>query len=103
MNGACVWFSFFACVVIVDASQHGSNVMSVWAFQHVPECAIDHAFVATISSLHSESPKESACLSFFVVIVDRTVRQVCYTQSFGQNNSSAFMGYVRDLHGRIEQ
>ena len=50
--------------------------MSVWAFQHVPECAIDHAFVATISSLHSESPKESACLSFFVVIVDSTVRQV---------------------------
>ena len=53
MNEACVWFSFFACVVIVDTSQHGSNVMSVWALQHVPECAIDHAFVTTISSLHS--------------------------------------------------
>ena len=55
-------FVLVSFVDIVDASQHFGSVMSVWAFQQVPECAIDHAFVATIISLHSESPKEHVFL-----------------------------------------
>ena len=65
----CIWETqnifLVSFVDIDDASQHVGSVMSVWAFQQVPECAIDYAFVATIISLHSESPKEI----FFVISV----------------------------------
>ena len=55
---------------VLPACQHGSGVNSVWAFQHVPECAFDHAFVATIFPLHLATPKQNVLLVSFVVIVD---------------------------------
>ena len=70
----CIWktqnnFFLVSFVDIVDASQHFGSVMSVWAFQQVPECAIDHAFVATIISLHSESPQENVVLLFLLSLL----------------------------------